>query len=1363
MPSMNYISTEITSNFSGMNNIIIDGNGLIHYIIDTFNLNLQNIPSETFINYIDFLIENTVALNFKIFFMQPSSLEEEVIIKQIICKFKNIIIIENVEREIFKSPLLISYKNDDMIKYYNKKGICTATLNEIEFNYPHIFVFIYKNNENEILESEVEEHYENIEKYIYSGGNIKEINEEDKNKILEIYKKINNGNSEDKLFCYNFIMKNKVDEKKYKLKREIIKIINGLIEDGIIIDGRIILYCAVSNGLIEFYDEIMKNMGVEDWMASETDISESKMVDEWVESDDLVEKVSDIKLDNSNDSNIFKIGESTRDCMELVIQRKDKQKNDKGKQIYSQNLKKRAMSLFDNELLYRPITRQSKTKMKYSKKQLKIIEMNEEIQRKKETERDRLNLISFYNKYKEMSREGKKEALKKIHSKSIMVQVNILLLKIEFYYDEWALEKRKQKIDESVLIPCYLSILKYLDVYSKNKKACKKREVVYVFQKLIDCGFESTAREILLQEDFKKEKILEELKFEKNGSEKPNDLDIYFQMKYAGDKLKRNLNSRPDPRVLFEPDEWQINLLDIVDKNMSAVISTPTSSGKTFICFYAIEKVLRESDKDVVVFCLPTKALANQVSADVYARFNSKIYSKNDMTLQGILMRDYQISEQNSQVLITVPLMLEALLLTNPKNIKYIIIDEMHEISNEEMGSYIERIVHLAPCPLLVLSATLGNLDYFYSWIKNIENSKGRECKLIHHNERYCELKNYLYNNKINEINPLFSFDIEDIIEKYKKDEDGINPLGFLPADVLQLYYTLFSVLTKDQKHIIKKLRPKNFFKSNVINRLDVKNYEKFLIENLNYYIKSKEIDLEQVREFYNSLTEESFNVSKNIDTDIYKQILPLLNILKTEEKTPCLVFNMERDICNKLALSVYTELEYMDNKQSDKTKKKDKILKELKRARDEKKKEKDWIEESIKNEENLEALREEKKSIEYCFINPLEKVSDYELEEQIKMLKKNISDHRFLDMLYRGIGVHHNGMHKKYRELVEILFRKKHLNVVFTTETLSLGINMPCRSVIFAGDNVRLNPMNFRQMAGRAGRRGFDTIGNVIFLGISVNKIKNLLSSNIPDIQGNYSFINSNLLNTKKEFYESLVKYPLVQTEKSLVEKQIKKLIEDNFILEIKNEGNIAGDDNECDTFCLKDYNLGCLSDPVISNRENDPNMFILMQMLKKGIINAEWISPYDFIEILSNFFAVKKTLNKEVSLPTLRYEIEEFINGINNIYFEEVKEQYNSRCKNLSDECGYPLLRINSFYNFNKGLKNDYILKYFSSGKREKVYTENDISEGELWNGCNTIYNILKSLVDMFDYYEMDKGAKKNIAYIMEMFKNKFDLLHA
>ncbi len=95
----------------------------------------------------------------------------------------------------------------------------------------------------------------------------------------------------------------------------------------------------------------------------------------------------------------------------------------------------------------------------------------------------------------------------------------------------------------------------------------------------------------------------------------------------------------------------------------------------------------------------------------------------------------------------------------------------------------------------------------------------------------------------------------------------------------------------------------------------------------------------------------------------------------------------------------------------------------------------------------------------------------------------------RTLSRLVRmGIGVHHAGMLPRYRRLVETLAQAGELKVVCGTDTLGVGINVPIRTVVFSGlskyDGVRqrhLQVREFQQIAGRAGRAGYDPIGTVV------------------------------------------------------------------------------------------------------------------------------------------------------------------------------------------------------------------------------------------------------------------------------------------
>ncbi|HEX2280217.1 MAG TPA: DEAD/DEAH box helicase, partial [Thermomicrobiales bacterium] len=94
------------------------------------------------------------------------------------------------------------------------------------------------------------------------------------------------------------------------------------------------------------------------------------------------------------------------------------------------------------------------------------------------------------------------------------------------------------------------------------------------------------------------------------------------------------------------------------------------------------------------------------------------------------------------------------------------------------------------------------------------------------------------------------------------------------------------------------------------------------------------------------------------------------------------------------------------------------------------------------------------------------------------------------ISLARKGIGFHHAGLLPILKQLVEVLFTRGLMEVVFATDTLALGINMPARTVVVGrmskwdGRQKRtLIPNEFQQMAGRAGRRGMDAFGHVVIL----------------------------------------------------------------------------------------------------------------------------------------------------------------------------------------------------------------------------------------------------------------------------------------
>ena len=107
--------------------------------------------------------------------------------------------------------------------------------------------------------------------------------------------------------------------------------------------------------------------------------------------------------------------------------------------------------------------------------------------------------------------------------------------------------------------------------------------------------------------------------------------------------------------------------------------------------------------------------------------------------------------------------------------------------------------------------------------------------------------------------------------------------------------------------------------------------------------------------------------------------------------------------------------------------------------------------------------------------------------------------------IFFKGVAVHYHGLPEQYRLLVQQYFFTKRLQIVIATQTLSLGVQMPCRTVVLCGESRFLNVTTYHQMRGRSGRRGFDNVGNVVLLGISQKMANFLKNGELPVLSGKF------------------------------------------------------------------------------------------------------------------------------------------------------------------------------------------------------------------------------------------------------------------
>ena len=123
---------------------------------------------------------------------------------------------------------------------------------------------------------------------------------------------------------------------------------------------------------------------------------------------------------------------------------------------------------------------------------------------------------------------------------------------------------------------------------------------------------------------------------------------------------------------------------------------------------------------------------------------------------------------------------------------------------------------------------------------------------------------------------------------------------------------------------------------------------------------------------------------------------------------------------------------------------------------------------------------------------------------------------HDFLDALTRGIAAHHAGMLPAFKEVVEELFTRGLVKVVFATETLALGINMPARTVVIekldkwnGETHADITPGEYTQLTGRAGRRGLDVEGHGVVLwqqGMNPRELAGLASTRTYPLRSSFA-----------------------------------------------------------------------------------------------------------------------------------------------------------------------------------------------------------------------------------------------------------------
>ncbi len=163
------------------------------------------------------------------------------------------------------------------------------------------------------------------------------------------------------------------------------------------------------------------------------------------------------------------------------------------------------------------------------------------------------------------------------------------------------------------------------------------------------------------------------------------------------------------------------------------------------------------------------------------------------------------------------------------------------------------------------------------------------------------------------------------------------------------------------------------------------------------------------------------------------------------------------------------------------------------------------------------------------CLVTPQEQQEIRQIIDEYIAENPYLYRNKHIEYLLLGVASHHAGLLPGWKMLVEKLFQKGLIKVVFATETLAAGINMPARSTVISSISKRtdsghrtLTPSEFLQMSGRAGRRGMDEIGYVVIVGSpfqTPEEVAELVLSDANPLESKFSPSYSMVLNLLQRF----------------------------------------------------------------------------------------------------------------------------------------------------------------------------------------------------------------------------------------------------
>lgn len=486
-------------------------------------------------------------------------------------------------------------------------------------------------------------------------------------------------------------------------------------------------------------------------------------------------------------------------------------------------------------------------------------------------------------------------------------------------------------------------------------------------------------------------------------------------------------------RYPFPLDVFQLEAIAHLARGQSVMVAAPTGTGKTMVAEYAIWRAQCQGQR--VIYTTPLKALSNQkyrdlrvlygesavglVTGDIVERSSASIVVMTTEVYRNMLLEESGDRSDDGELAVPSEL----------ADVSYIIFDELHFLSDVGRGPVWEEAIICSPphIRLVGLSATVSNAADLADWISRVH----QPIALVVHEERAVPLEHYYFlDGKLHLVQDASG----NRVERFP------NIGGEARLAMMRGRNRVYSFGDDDEGEV----GPNGNVGMPLVDIRPPRDDEDEVGANGNVGMP-----LVGVRPPRSALKEDipalKENVNESAAQERRKGQRPVerktptpsevLTALRDADMLPCLYFLPGRKVVEEAAIGAalhrFTSSEEEQQIQEEVA---------------------FWLEQLPREDRNLRQA------------------------------------HTLAELLPRGIAYHHAGLLPGLKVLVETLFARGHLRAVFATDTLALGVNMPARTVVvgslskFDGQEMRLlTPNEYRQLTGRAGRRGMDVRGAAV------------------------------------------------------------------------------------------------------------------------------------------------------------------------------------------------------------------------------------------------------------------------------------------